>query len=121
MAAQVGIRRTIPSKPSGTTLTTIYTMPFEGVATLYSVNIAAISAADASVVFNDSSADYELLSAQTMAADDTILLEWREGIPLRKDDVLKVKTSSGSALIFVAVIEEAPPARTVDSLRDLGA
>ena len=106
---RMGVRRIVASTPSGTSLTALHTCPATmNLTNLYSVNIAAISAADVTVVYNDGSTDYSLLSAKTMAADEVILLEWREGLPFRASDVLKIKTTSGSAITFVAVIEEVP-------------
>lgn len=91
--------------PATTSLTTAWTQG-QAKALLYSVNIAAVAGADATVILNDGTTDYELLSAKTLAADARELLEWDKGIFLYSGFTLKVKSTVNNALVFVVTIEE---------------
>ncbi len=104
---QSGQPNTIFSAPSDTSLTTVYTQLLpDGYAFLQSVNIAAVAGADATLIVNDGTTDYEILSAKTLSADDREFLEWQDGLPLREDYIIKVKSSVGDALVFTLVINE---------------
>lgn len=101
-----GVPRRIFSTPDDTALTTVYTHAFDGIAFLLSVNIAAIGAADATLIINDGSTDYEILSAKSLAADAREFIEWRDGFPLREGDMIKVQSSVADDLVFSLVVNE---------------
>ncbi|MCP4182318.1 MAG: hypothetical protein GY761_03240 [Hyphomicrobiales bacterium] len=103
---QGGNARPLFSKPSDTSLTTVYTVGYDGIVDLLSINISANVAGNASVQIYDGSTNWDILSARTMAAGDTILMEWWDGIPLKQNCVIKVQSSVGNAITFTAVISE---------------
>jgi len=104
-----GLACPVFSAPADTNLTTVYTQSLgqEGsLALLQSINIAAIAGADATVIINDGSTDYTILSAKTLAADAREYIEWQDGFPLKVGHSIKVKTSVNDALVFSIVVSE---------------
>lgn len=94
------------SKPSDTSLTTAYTQAIPGIAYLSWVNIAAVGGADATVIVNDGSTDYEILSAKTLTADDREFIEFRDPLPLLNGYTVKVKTTTGNNLVFTLLVSD---------------
>ncbi|MCP5099924.1 MAG: hypothetical protein GY943_30595 [Chloroflexi bacterium] len=88
--------------PANTSLNTAFTAA-NATSFLHSVNMACIAAADATVVINDGSTDYELLAARPMTTGEHLLVEWRDGIPLRNTYSVKVMTSVADKITFTVV------------------
>lgn len=99
--------RTIASKPSDTNAATIYAPGTGATGVLKYMNIAATSAASATVWWNDGSTDYLLLDAYSLPANTSVAFVFGEPV-IRGDDsaVLKVKTSSANNITFTARIDE---------------
>lgn len=91
--------------PSSFVYNNLYVCEIKG-ATLRVINISVQTAGPISVAINRGGTDYALLSEKTMAVGDTLLMEWRDGITLVQDDVLKVKNGGSAQATFVATIGE---------------
>ena len=95
---------TVFSSPTDTTLTTVYTQPSYSSGKLYSINIAAVLGGDATVIINDGSTDYKILSARTMTIDDRYFMEWRHGFTLHAGNIIKVQGTVNDSLTFAMEI-----------------
>lgn len=100
------------SKPANTSAATIYTAPTGIVsATLEAVNICSGgTGAAATVVMNDGSTDYPLLSAKAISANTTETYEFGNPVMLAGYTV-KVTDGTGNILTFTATIAEQYPTK----------
>jgi hypothetical protein len=101
-----GNRQTIWSAPSGTSAVTAYTRPAGADnVTLLGINIAASSAASATVWINDGSTDRLALDTKSISANTAELYEFGNPI-VPVGGSIKVRTSSANNLTFTITIAE---------------
>ena len=98
--------QTVWSAPSGTSAVTAYTRP-AGVdrVTVLGVNIAASSAASATVWINDGTTDRLLLDTKAVSANTSELYEFGNPI-VPPGGSIKVRTSSANNLTFTITLAE---------------
>lgn len=108
---QTASRQTFFSAPANTSAATVYTAPTAVARTvLESVNIAASSAANATVWLNDGSTDYLLLDTKAVSANTSEVYTFGNPVIVAGGSI-KVRTSSANNLTFtVTIIEELRPA-----------
>lgn len=108
-ATQQSITQIAQSRPSGTSAVTFVDPLDKSKFIVYTIFIANTTggAVSASLFYDADGTTHDqttaLLYAKSIAANDYIILEFRDGIPLQGSGTLGAQTSSADALTFTAL------------------
>lgn len=101
-----GQRSTVFAKPADTNAATVYTAPAGGKgSTLLGIAICAGTSATATVMINDGTTDWNLLTAKSVSANTTETYEFGNPV-LKPGYTLKVQSGTGNTLTYIATLAE---------------